>query len=135
MTACPCGSGEPYETCCGVFHSGARVAPTAEAVMRSRYAAYALSDEAYLLTTWHPATRPRRVDFDPDHRWVRLEVLDRTGGGLLQTTGTVEFRAHYRWRGRRDVLHENSLFQREDGRWLYVEPVESVAPGRPPTRA
>ncbi|GAA1342631.1 YchJ family protein [Saccharothrix algeriensis] len=121
--ACPCGLGEPYERCCGALHSGLRTAPTAESLMRSRFAAFAVSDEDYLLATWHRSTRPPRVGFDPDQRWTRLEVVDRTGGGLLETTGTVEFRAHYRWRGRRDRLHENSRFVREDGRWLYVGPL------------
>ncbi|WP_433273099.1 YchJ family protein [Actinosynnema sp. CS-041913] len=122
VTTCPCGLGEPYETCCGAFHSGLKSAPTAEALMRSRFAAFVVGDEAYLLATWHPTTRPKRVDFDPDQRWTGLEILERTGGGLLQNTGTVEFRAHYRWREQREVLHENSRFVREDGRWLYVSP-------------
>ncbi|MEU6151674.1 YchJ family metal-binding protein [Actinosynnema sp. NPDC047251] len=120
---CPCGLGEPYETCCGALHSGLKTAPTAEALMRSRYAAFAVADEPYLLSTWHPTTRPGELDLDPDQKWLRLEVLARTGGGLLHTTGTVEFRAIYRWQGRREELHENSRFVRDDGRWLYLEPV------------
>ncbi len=120
---CPCGLGAAYEACCGAFHSGPKTAPTAEALMRSRFTAFAVADEAYLLATWHPTTRPKRIDFDSGQQWVRLEILGHTGGGLLQNTGTVEFRAHYRWRGQRDVLHENSRFVREGGRWLYVEPV------------
>ncbi|WP_184688627.1 YchJ family protein [Saccharothrix tamanrassetensis] len=109
--------------CCGAFHSGLKTAPTAETLMRSRFSAFAVRDEAYLLGTWHPTTRPEQLDFDLDQQWTGLEILDRTAGGLLQNTGTVEFRAHYRWRGQRDVLHENSSFVREDGRWLYVGPV------------
>ncbi|MBW4717643.1 SEC-C domain-containing protein [Saccharothrix sp. SC076] len=123
MTACPCGLGEPYEECCGACHSGRRTAATAEALMRSRYSAFALGEADYLLATWHPSTRPATLDLDPDQRWLRLEVLDRTDGGLFHTTGTVEFRAIYRWRGRRDELREHSRFVRENGRWLYVEPV------------
>ncbi|MEU4806812.1 YchJ family metal-binding protein [Actinosynnema sp. NPDC023587] len=120
---CPCGLGEPYGTCCGAFHSGSRTAPTAEALMRSRYSAFAVADGAYLLATWHPTSRPGELELDPDQEWLRLEVLGRTGGGLLHTTGTVEFRAVYRWRGKRDELHETSRFTRDDGRWLYVAPV------------
>ena len=122
-TACPCGLGDPYEHCCGPFHEGRRKPPTAEALMRSRYSAFAVGDEDYLLATWHPTTRPASLELDPEQRWNRLEVLDRTGGTLFQTTGTVEFRAHCRVRGARDVLHENSRFVREDGVWLYVSPV------------
>jgi SEC-C motif domain protein len=91
--------------------------------MRSRFTAFAMTDEPYLLATWHPTTRPPHVDLDPDLRWTTLEIVGRTGGSLLETTGTVEFRAHYRWQGQRDHLHENSRFLREDGRWFYLQPV------------
>jgi SEC-C motif-containing protein len=90
--------------------------------MRSRFAAFAVGDADYLLQSWHPSTRPRRLRLDPADRWTRLEILGRTGGGLLESAGTVEFRAHHLHRGRPDVLHENSRFRREDGRWLYVDP-------------
>ena len=83
--------------------------------MRSRYSAFAVGDEDYLLATWHPSTRPASLDLDPEQRWTHLEVLSHTGGTPFQTTGTVEFRAHYRWQGHRDELHENSRFVREDG--------------------
>ncbi|WP_275423743.1 YchJ family protein, partial [Virgisporangium ochraceum] len=57
---CPCGGG-PYAACCGPAHGGAPAA-TAEALMRSRYSAFALGDADYLLRTWHPTTRPRSPD-------------------------------------------------------------------------
>jgi SEC-C motif-containing protein len=91
--------------------------------MRSRFSAFAVQDEAYLLRTWHATTRPDSVDFDPALRWTALEILGKTGGGLLHKAGTVEFRAHYRARGKSDSLHENSSFTREDGQWFYVGPV------------
>jgi SEC-C motif domain protein len=117
MTRCPCGSGRPYDLCCGPFHRGEADAPTAEALMRSRYCAFARGDAAYLLRTWHPRTRPRSVD--TDLRWVRLEVLGSTGGSLFDTDGTVLFQAHYAG----GVMRENSRFVRENGAWLYVAPV------------
>ena len=58
MSACHCGSGKPYATCCGRLHSGAENAASAEALMRSRYCAYVLGLEPYLLATWHASTRP-----------------------------------------------------------------------------
>jgi len=88
--------------------------------MRSRYSAFAVSDEAYLLRTWHSSTRPASVEFDPAQLWTRLEVLGTTGGGLLHAEGTVEFRAHYRESGHPEVLHENSRFVREHGPWVYL---------------
>ena len=90
--------------------------------MRSRYAAFAVGDAAYLLQTWHPSTRPRGLRLDPQDRWTRLEVLGGIAGGLLDQTGTVEFRAHYAQGGHAGVVGENSGFVRADGRWSYVGP-------------
>jgi SEC-C motif-containing protein len=120
---CPCGLGLPYRDCCGRFHGGQATAPTAETLMRSRFCAFAVNDEAYLLRTWHPTTRPPRVRFDPEDRWSRLDILGRTGGGLLDADGTVEFRAHYSHRGNPGALHENSRFVRDTGSWVYLSPV------------
>ncbi|MFM8535398.1 MAG: YchJ family protein [Acidimicrobiia bacterium] len=60
---CPCASGQSYASCCKPFHDG-QPAPTAECLMRSRYAAYALKFSAYLLSTWHPSARPPTLDVD-----------------------------------------------------------------------
>jgi len=116
---CPCGLPAPYAECCGRFHRGEAVAPTAEALMRSRYSAFAVGDADYLRATRDPATRPPRVTVDPGTTWTALEVLGRTGGGLLTAEGTVEFRAHRTGA----VVAEHSRFRREAGRWLYVGPV------------
>ncbi|MEU5097158.1 YchJ family metal-binding protein [Streptomyces sp. NPDC020996] len=114
---CPCGRAETYEECCGRFHRGDAAAPTAEALMRSRYAAFVRLDEAYLLRTWHPRTRPARVDFDPGTRWTGLEILGTADGSAFHATGTVTFRASYRG----GSLHERSRFERVDGAWVYVD--------------
>ena len=87
--------------------------------MRSRYAAFVIGDTAYLLATWHSSTRPATLELEGDTRWIALEILSRTGGGMLQATATVEFVAT--WRG--GSHRENSRFSREGGRWVYVEPV------------
>jgi SEC-C motif-containing protein len=118
---CPCGLAESYADCCGRFHGGGLTAPTAELLMRSRFSAFAVGDTAYLLRTWHPDTRPRQLRLDPGQEWTRLEILGRTGGGLLHAEGTVEFRAHYLHRGREGFLEENSRFRREDGHWVYLD--------------
>ncbi|PPK65389.1 YchJ family protein [Actinokineospora auranticolor] len=116
---CPCGTTTPYDACCGPAHAGTP-APTAEALMRSRYAAFALGDVDYLLRTWHPTTRPETLTLDPAQRWTSLTIVTTTGGGFLHTKGTVEFTAHYTHEGRPGTLHEVSRFVRESGRWLYV---------------
>ena len=118
-TACPCGSALAYADCCGRFHAGVQQfqAPTAEALMRSRYSAFVRRDEAYLLRTWHPKTRPPRVEFDPGMRWTGLEIVDTSAGSAFHTTGTVTFLASYRG----GSLHERSRFERVDGAWVYVD--------------
>lgn len=123
---CPCGSGAGYEACCGPIVAGERPAPTAEALMRSRFTAFARGDEAHLLRSWHPSTRPARVTFVPRRRWVRLEILGVEGGQLLDQEGEVEFQAFYDRRSRPGVLHELSRFVRDDeGRWVYLGPVQA----------
>ena len=120
-TPCPCQSGLPYDECCGAFHAGTYLPPTAERLMRSRYAAYVHNLPQYLLRTWHPTTRPETLALDPGTRWFRLDILGRTGGGMLDTAGTVEFRASYRQGVQRGEQHEVSRFVRENGQWLYVD--------------
>ena len=121
-TACPCGTGAAYAACCCRWHHGPQrlLAPTAEALMRSRYAAYALGRHDYLLDTWHPATRPRAIEPDPPGlRWLGLQVRRCTP----DTAGhaTVEFVARSKLGGRAHRLHETSRFERIEGRWLYVD--------------
>ncbi|MBO3083102.1 YchJ family protein [Cellulomonas fengjieae] len=123
---CPCGTGETYGECCGRYLTDGRRAPTAEALMRSRYTAFATGAGHYLLATWHPSTRPDVLELDEATVWRRLDVLGTDAGGPWDDAGTVEFVAHYRvddgtGDGRPGRLHETSRFVREDGRWLYVD--------------
>jgi SEC-C motif-containing protein len=124
---CPCGLDQSYGQCCGRFHSAAAFAGTAEALMRSRYTAFAVQDGDYLIRTWHSSTRPTRIGFDPDQRWTGLEVLATSAGGMLHPTGTVEFRARYDRGGVRGNQHEVSRFVREDGRWVYLGELDEPA--------
>jgi len=127
-TRCPCLSGETYDACCGPLHRGTASAATAEQLMRSRYSAFAVGDAAYLRSTWHPSTRPDRLDLDPDVRWTRLDVLATERGGPFDTQGTVTFAAHHRGPDGRGVLREVSRFVREDGAWSYLDGVTDVGP-------
>lgn len=123
-TRCPCGSGETYGSCCHLFHNG-KHAPTAETLMRSRFCAFAVGDEAYLLRTWHPSTRPTEVGLDPDLLWYRLEINHTTGGGPFEDWGTVDFTAYYKpapgTDAPRGTQKENSRFQRHNGQWFYLD--------------
>lgn len=128
-TACPCGSGRSYADCCEPCHAG-QPAATPEALMRSRYSAFALDLTDYLLETWHPETRPASLEPDPSTRWMRLEVLESGEEGDL---GRVHFRATFREGRRWAVLEEASSFVREEGRWRYRRGSPTVVrlkPGR-----
>lgn len=84
--------------------------------MRSRFSAFAVGEVAHLIRTWHPDTRPPRLLLDASIEWTQLEVLATSGGGMLDTEGTVEFRAVFSG----GEQHEVSRFERVDGIWLYV---------------
>jgi SEC-C motif-containing protein len=131
--ACPCRArdAEPvrYADCCGPWHEGlarGAHAPTPEALMRSRYSAYALvqgrgpaarSLVEYLMQTWHPSTAPGDLELGPLN-WTGLEVMHAEMHG---DAGVVEFVAHHKVNGRAAKLHEVSRFVREGGAWLYVD--------------
>lgn len=117
---CHCDSGRLFERCCGPILDGSRQPGTAVALLRSRYTAYVLRDEAYLLASWYPETRQERIDFG-EERWTRLVIKDRTDGRAWDRLGTVGFAAHYEENGETHVLEEVSLFIQEDRRWYYVE--------------
>jgi SEC-C motif-containing protein len=122
---CPCLSGEVYAACCGRYHGGAHTAPTALALMRSRYSAFALNLERYLLSTWHPSTRPTGIDLDDDTRWVRLDIEEVRRGGPADSDGVVRFTAIYRDAEGGHRLTETSRFVRESGNWYYVDGVHA----------
>lgn len=125
---CPCGSGRVLAQCCGPVLDGAP-APTAEALMRSRYTAFALGAEDHLFRSWWPRTRPDGPYCHPGTRWTGLEIGEVVGGGEGEPDGaeaTVAFTAHYQASDVRghvvdDAMRERSLFRRRAGRWLYVE--------------
>jgi SEC-C motif-containing protein len=118
---CPCGSGKPYAVCCGRFIEGNESAPTAEALMRSRYTAYTLRNEDYLLATWHASTRPSSLGLQDEvpTKWLGLEVKRHEQQDADHAI--VEFVARYKVQGRAHRLHEVSRFVREAGQWFYVD--------------
>lgn len=87
--------------------------------MRSRYSAYVRHDEVYLRQSWHPSTRPERVDMTPQLRWLGLEIIDAPA--VLGDEGWVEFIARCSVAGRVERMHERSRFVREEGRWFYID--------------
>jgi SEC-C motif domain protein len=114
---CPCG-GLSYQSCCAPIHAGAP-ARTAEQLMRSRYCAYVMQLEEYLLATWHESRRPEVIEFDARTRWLGLSVLAQSEAA---DSAQVEFIARYaEGGGRAQRLHEVSRFARVDSHWFYVD--------------
>ncbi len=118
---CPCGLGQAYAACCGRYIGRAAVAPTAEALMRSRYSAYVCGDAKYLSHTWHASARPQAMDAERAVKWLGLEILMTEAGGDGDAQGTVEFVARYKVNGKAYRLHERSRFVKEGGQWFYVD--------------
>ena len=116
---CPCESGVAYSRCCRAYHLATANAPTAGALMRSRYTAYVKRLAPYLHRTWHPDTRPNRLELDASPRWRGLTIIRSELGGADDETGVVEFVARYDG----GALHETSDFVRlgsDDRRWVYL---------------
>ncbi|MEH6583832.1 MAG: YchJ family protein [Halioglobus sp.] len=118
---CHCGKPESYSDCCGRFLAKQAFASTAEQLMRSRYSAFVESNEAYLRESWHPDSRPSRIRFDPEQRWLGLTIKATTDGGDMDNRGTVEFVARYKVAGKGYRLHELSRFEKIEGRWYYLD--------------
>lgn len=124
---CPCGSGRKGKGCCGPVLDG-RAAATPEALMRSRYVAYATGDVGHLVRTTHPSSPHFREDagawsaelraYCAAVRFLGLTVHEASEDG---DTGRVRFTAVYEHDGRDGVIEEDSRFVREGGRWRYVD--------------
>ena len=133
--ACPCGSERSFEQCCAPYLAGA-TAPTAEALMRSRYTAYTRGDVDYVVNT-HRAPPGEDVDraaveqFAREARWRGLEIVATERGGPDDDAGVVEFIARYEQNGNAQQHHERSTFARADGRWVFVDGTQvKAAPAR-----
>ena len=115
---CYCDTGLFYEDCCGIYHKNKK-APTALALMRSRYSAYASHQADYLLETTHISerryyTKVAILDWATSNQWLRLEILNFT-------ENTVEFKAYYLDEYEREQIHhEFSTFKKENEQWFFV---------------
>jgi SEC-C motif-containing protein len=126
MTDCPCGSAKPFDACCGPIISGTAPAPTAEALMRSRYSAYVKGDIPFLEKSLAPE---ERHDFDPKQAkqwaetsiWLGLTIHSVKDGGEDDQTGMVDFTASYEYQGSRQDHRELAKFKRLDGVWHYTD--------------
>lgn len=116
---CYCGSGKSFSDCCQPYIMKVKKAPTAEALMRSRYSAYAVHNADYLWETTAPKERRSHTKADilewaRSNQWLKLEVLNAT-------EDTVEFKAYYLDDMlRAQMHHEKSFFMKEGENWYYV---------------
>lgn len=124
MTLCPCDSKQPFAHCCEPLLTNQAYAETAEQLMRSRYTAYTLLNESYLLKIWHSETRPKAplmLDSPQKTKWLGLKVHEHIQLG--EHKATVRFTARYKPTAQSaQRLTENSLFIRDDY-WYYVSAV------------
>lgn len=128
---CPCGSGVVESACCGVFLDGVP-APTAVALMRSRYTAFVRGAIDYLLDTHDPSTRSKvdrtaLAQWSRDTSWRGLEIVATVRGGEDDDEGIVEFVARGVTNSRPFAQRERSRFRRLDGIWYYLDGTVSAA--------
>lgn len=132
MSKCPCDSGRDLDACCGPYLARTTPAPTPEALMRSRYTAFAKQDIKYLGETLLPGTQD---DFDAEQVtewasksiWTGLEVRS-TADGQTADEAFVEFVAKFTMDGKDLIHHETGRFKNQDGRWWYVDGVMGQRP-------
>lgn len=106
--------------------------------MRSRYSAFVLERERYLLDTWSAEHRPEFVDFEPGIKWLGLDIKSKrildaanvmsSDGAVCAILAEVEFVARWRLNGKATRMHENSRFERKHNRWFYMHAVEENQP-------
>jgi SEC-C motif-containing protein len=125
-TDCPCGSGKDFDTCCGPLINGTIKAPTPEALMRSRYTAFAKLEMPYLEQTLHPGTRH---DYDEagatrwakESEWLELDIVNVSDDPENANRSSVEFKAQYRMNGAIQVHHELAEFRKSNGTWYFFD--------------
>ncbi len=123
---CPCGSGLAYKACCEPIIKGKQPAATAEALMRSRYTAYATGEIGHLGASLRADDRgsfdsESTKEWAESAQWNRLEIVATERGGTEDADGIVEFKAHYTVNDQEQEHHERARFARENGRWVFVD--------------
>lgn len=137
MPNCPCGLPKHLTECCQPYIAG-ETAPTAEALMRSRYTAITLGklDHIERTCTENAVHSFNRVDMEaslPGVEWLGLDILATEHGKEHDIHGTVSFRFRYRYRGGEMSQHEIASFVREDGEWRFDGSI--INPKLPPVRS
>ncbi|WP_310559862.1 YchJ family metal-binding protein [Flavobacterium sp.] len=117
---CFCGSAIPFQECCQKYIDGTQKAPTALALMKSRYASYCTHQANYLFNTTHISQRKYYAKADI-LKWATANELQKLEI-ITATENTVEFKAYFIDDNRRNQIHhEFSTFKQENGTWFYVD--------------
>ncbi|MBN2617814.1 MAG: YchJ family protein [Spirochaetales bacterium] len=126
MSSCPCGSGKELDVCCKPYISGSAKAPTAEALMRSRYTAYTLVEVDYIVKTHDSKTRDEiskeeTKNWAENSQWMGLDIVRVVDGQDKDSTGIVEFKAYYKQNGIKYTHHEEAQFTKKRGDWFFTD--------------
>jgi len=119
---CPCGSGLKYKKCCKTYHDG-RVPKNALLLMKSRYSAYALNKVKYIQQTSQTKDDLQSIkEFSKQTTFQKLEIIEFLDG---DKEAYVTFRATLLKDNEDISFCEKSRFQKEKGRWLYIDGILS----------
>jgi SEC-C motif domain protein len=126
QSICPCGSQKQLGDCCLIYIEGKSTAPTAEALMRSRYTAHVILAVDYLWQTWSPEMRVKSSKADIEAwasscEWLGLQILATEAGRATDQHGVVSFIALFRQNGQLQHHQETSVFQKAFDGWKYVD--------------
>lgn len=131
MKLCPCGSQKPYANCCDRYISGAKPAPIAEALMRSRYTAYTLGNVDYIMATWAAETR-NNIDVKSltktcqETQYLGLKIISKNAGTRKQSKGQVEFEVSFKSFGKTQIHCETSNFIKIANQWYYLDGIVTI---------
>ena len=118
---CPCGSGLPFEGCCGPIISGTPAA-TAEALMRSRYTAYVVGELNHVADTHAPEVRDdfNRPEAERLARHCIFEGIEIRKATETGERAQIDFVLRFKRDGKNMIQVELADFRKVDGRWLYA---------------
>jgi len=136
-SSCPCSSGKNYNACCQTYHQG-EIVPTPEALLRSRYTAYATKNADFIIKTTHRDN----PDYSTDTKKWKKEIIATANGykflGLkikeikeAEEIVLISFESDVvdlRQKSKKDsglseifLFSEKSKFKKEQNAWKYLD--------------
>jgi SEC-C motif-containing protein len=132
MSVCPCRAFDEkpldYSACCAPLHEGKTQPATPENLMRARYSAYAKKnmefiDATQIMLEGETFNQAEALKWAESSDWKGLKIVSTKKGGVTDTTGIVEFEAHYQDKASgKDLIHkETALFEKAGGQWKFKD--------------